>query len=83
MSGASLANLLWSWGWSLGRSPRQELRHCCLPSAKLSRALRALCRSRQYLYAWPLCSMGARSSVPQPQGVSSPWAALHPGAVGA
>lgn len=60
----------------------QEPRHCCLPRAKLSRALHALRWLRQYLYAWPPYSVGAESSVPQPCHVSSPWAALHPGAVG-
>lgn len=50
---ASLANLLWSWGWSSGGSPRQEPRHRYLPSAKLSWVLHALRWLRWYLCAWP------------------------------
>lgn len=79
---ASLANLLWSWDWSSGGSPRQELRHRCLPSAKLSRGLRALRWLGQYLCARPPCPVGAGSSVPQPRHVSTLRAALHPGTVG-
>lgn len=49
LSRVSLENLL----WSSGGSPRQELRHHCLPSAKLSWVLHALRWLRWYLCAWP------------------------------